>query len=99
MTSNSKPQRKPGILRRDLLKISGAGSLLAAGGHSLVNAQETRGEKPDRVVDVLVVGSGAAAASAALHAHEAGSDVLMVEKGPDSRWYVQSFRGYLLDPQ
>ena len=80
MTSNSKPQRKPGILRRDLLKISGAGSLLAAGGHSLVNAQETRGEKPDRVVDVLVVGSGAAAASAALHAHEAGSDVLMVEK-------------------
>jgi len=72
------------LTRRDFLKASGTGSgaLLAgavpaiAFSTATVQAQQSW----DREADVVVVGSGAAAASAALFAHEAGAQVVMLEK-------------------
>lgn len=58
------------ITRRELFSLSGG----------------TAKTKPkvefDTEVDVIVVGAGASGASAALFAHDAGADVLILEKGP-----------------
>lgn len=40
------------------------------------------GERWDREVDVIVIGFGGAGAAAAMEAHDAGADVLMLEKAP-----------------
>ncbi|MEL0083434.1 MAG: FAD-dependent oxidoreductase [Gammaproteobacteria bacterium] len=71
--------------RRKFLRNSvGIGLGLAAGGVAgRAGAGETASEQQwDRSVDIIVVGGGAAGASAAIKAHELGSSVLIVEKGP-----------------
>ena len=67
--------------RRDFLK--GSAALAAGAGLGLPKtssaAQESRW---DQTVDVLVVGAGAAGASAALTAHRLGAQVVIIEKAP-----------------
>ena len=48
--------------------------------HSRVNADSVCLEKTDYETDVLVIGGGGAGASAAIEAHKAGADVLIVTK-------------------
>ena len=48
--------------------------------HSRINAKSVCLEKPDHETDVLVIGGGGAGASAAIEAHEAGADVMIVTK-------------------
>ncbi len=48
--------------------------------YSLISADEVDLEQPDYDVDVLVIGGGGAGASAAIEAHEAGADVMIVTK-------------------
>ena len=73
--------------RRDFLRYSvGVGVSVAAG--SLVSSPLSASvAKPaqikwDRSVDMVVVGGGAAGGSAAIKAHELGSEVLVLEKAP-----------------
>jgi len=49
------------------------------------------------VTDVLVVGFGAAGASAALAAHDAGADVLVLEKMPYGGGNCLNSGGFLFD--
>ncbi len=48
--------------------------------HSRISADAVDVTKPDYDVDVLVIGGGGAGASAAIEAHEAGANVLIVTK-------------------
>ena len=48
--------------------------------HSRITADSVCLENPDYVTDVLVIGGGGAGASAAIEAHEAGADVMVVTK-------------------
>ena len=48
--------------------------------YSLISADEVDLENPDYDVDVLVIGGGGAGASAAIEAHQAGADVMIVTK-------------------
>ncbi len=48
--------------------------------HSRINATEIDLENPDYDVDVLVIGGGGAGSSAAIEAHEAGANVMIVTK-------------------
>ena len=48
--------------------------------HSRISSQSVCLEKPDYVTDVLVIGGGGAGASAAIEAHKAGADVIVVTK-------------------
>ncbi|MBC7121541.1 MAG: FAD-binding protein, partial [Candidatus Methanosuratus sp.] len=50
-----------------------------------VEAQPWLPEKWDKEADVVVVGYGLAGASAAIHAHDAGAKVLILEKMPQGR--------------
>src|SRR5262245_22754937 len=83
------------VSRRGLFKAAGAGAALAVGRPLLAAGQEsTPSSGPaagplvatnlpttwDREVDVVVVGSGAAAFAAAVSAKQAGADVVMLER-------------------
>ncbi len=48
--------------------------------HSRIKAGDVDLTKPDYEVDVLIIGGGGAGASAAIEAHEAGADVMIVTK-------------------
>lgn len=48
--------------------------------HPRISADDVDLTKPDYNVDVLVIGGGGAGSSAAIEAHEAGADVMMVTK-------------------
>ena len=78
MTDQTTP---PGLRRRDLLAGFGAVATagLAAGAAALPASAVTSW---DMSADVLVAGSGAAGASAAIEARRAGADVLLIESLP-----------------
>ena len=48
--------------------------------HSRINAESVDLDNPDYDVDVLVIGGGGAGSSAAIEAHEAGANVMIVTK-------------------
>ncbi len=48
--------------------------------HSRISAKDINLEKPDYETDVLIIGGGGAGASAAIEAHKAGADVMIVTK-------------------
>jgi len=72
------------ITRRDVLRGAGLAAGAALGGSALVGPRPVAaGDTPwDDETDVVVVGSGAAAGSAAVFARHAGLRVLMLEKLP-----------------
>ena len=77
--------KKSDITRRDIIK--GAGIATAAlGAVSLSACQSESGTAPeiqwDHEVDIVVVGTGVGAGTAALTARENGDSVVMVEKAP-----------------
>ncbi|MDH4041406.1 MAG: FAD-dependent oxidoreductase [Gammaproteobacteria bacterium] len=73
--------RRPGFSRRDLLAGLGAAAAgtIAAGAGALPAASVSSW---DMSTDVLVAGSGAAGASAAIEARRAGAEVLVIESLP-----------------
>jgi len=75
-------QARPGISRRDFLRLAGVAAA-GAGVASIPGVREASAAdnaKFDLEVDVVAVGSGAAGAVAAVMAHEAGATVVLVEK-------------------
>lgn len=79
------PERENGVSRRDFLSLAGAaGAALCASGCAALAAKPAGADALvfDRETDVVVVGSGAAGAIAAVYAHERGAEVLVLEKGP-----------------
>ena len=71
------------VSRRAFLKAAGSGTLLSATTAAAISVDQSMAFAQQRwhhETDVLVVGSGAAASSAALFAHEVGARVLMMEK-------------------
>ncbi|MEQ1573941.1 MAG: FAD-dependent oxidoreductase [Vicinamibacterales bacterium] len=71
------------VSRRAFLKAGGAGALGTGAAAASVVFQESTAyaqRRWDREADVVVVGSGAAASSAALFAHEAKASVVILEK-------------------
>jgi 3-oxosteroid 1-dehydrogenase len=71
------------ISRRAFLKAAGSGTLLTAAAAAAVAVDQSPAfaqQRWDHESDVLVVGSGAAASSAAIFAHEGSARVLMIEK-------------------
>jgi 3-oxosteroid 1-dehydrogenase len=78
------PRRDSGVSRRHFLGLAGAAGA-ALGSSACAALTVGKGEEPpkfDRDVDVVVVGTGAAGATAALYAHEAGARTLVLEKAP-----------------
>lgn len=77
--SGSRRGANTGISRREFLRLAG----VAAGASVLPGVRETSAAAKvpfDNEVDVLIVGSGAAGAVAAVMAHEAGVKVALLEK-------------------
>jgi succinate dehydrogenase/fumarate reductase flavoprotein subunit len=76
---------KKGFSRRDFIKTTAAG----VGGAALTGLSpeearaEGRPEKWDRETDVVIVGCGGAGTTAAITAHDAGAEVIIVEKAPE----------------
>ena len=87
----SEKNSKKGLNRRDFIKGAavGAGTIALSGfGLKEAKASSQRVTKPrvsrwDYEADVVVVGAGFAAQAAAIEAHDAGVDVLMLEKAPE----------------
>ncbi len=79
------PERANGVSRRDFLALAGAACALLSASACATLAATPDGAGTaafDRETDVVVVGTGAAGAVAALYAHERGAQVLVLEKGP-----------------
>ena len=80
-----KTTRKPDITRRDVLRGAGAATA-ALGVVSLGACQDESGVGPaikwDHEADMVLVGTGVGAGTAALAARENGDSVVMVEKAP-----------------
>jgi 3-oxosteroid 1-dehydrogenase len=79
---NSGRRARPAISRRDFLRLAGVAAAGAAASSVVPGVREAGAAPPtfDIEVDVVVVGSGAAGAVAAITAHEAGAKVCLVEK-------------------
>ncbi len=73
----------PRISRRNLLVAGASGVAVSTLGFAATpQSTKTPDRKWDLEADVVVVGSGAAGASAALFAHEGASKVILLEKAP-----------------
>ena len=71
------------VSRRDFLRAAGSGAVLSSAAAAAVTFTESTAyaqQRWDHEADVVVIGTGGAAASAALFAHEAGANVLILEK-------------------
>jgi succinate dehydrogenase/fumarate reductase flavoprotein subunit len=87
MTSSQ--EKKPGkVSRRDFLKGAAVSSAALAGASLLSSCQAASDpgmpESWDEEFDVVVVGYGGAGAAAAISAHDAGAEVLLLEKMPNA---------------
>jgi len=73
--------KKNGLSRRDFMKAAAIGTGAAALGGIDIKSSEAAviPEKWDKEVDVIVVGGGAAGLSAAVHAHDSGAKVILLE--------------------
>lgn len=78
------PERSNGVSRRDFLGLAGAAGAALTAAACATGPTTAAGEAIpfDHESDVVVVGTGAAGAIAAIYAHERGAQVLVLEKGP-----------------
>ena len=87
--------KKMGITRRDFFKGSAAGGaaglVVGAGGAALViDNKPWLPKKWDYEADIVVVGTGYAGQNAAIASHDAGADVLVLEKAPEGyEWIIR----------
>ena len=72
-------KNRKGVTRRQVLAGAGA---LSMGAITLRSSEADTSVKWDYETDILVVGSGVGAATAAITAHENGDAVLVLEKAP-----------------
>jgi 3-oxosteroid 1-dehydrogenase len=72
-------EKRQGVTRRQVLAGAGA---LSMGAITLRSSEADSSVKWDHETDVLVVGSGVGAATAAITAHENGDAVIVLEKAP-----------------
>ncbi len=72
-------EKRQGVTRRQVLAGAGA---LSIGAITLRSSEADTSVKWDYETDILVVGSGVGAATAAITAHENGDAVLVLEKAP-----------------
>ena len=72
-------EKRQGVTRRQVLAGAGA---LSVGAITLRTSEAESSVKWDHETDVLVVGSGVGALSAAVTAHENGDAVMVLEKAP-----------------
>ena len=73
--------KKLGISRRNFLKSAAVTAGAATIGCGIKSVEAcTLPEKWDRTVDVVVIGAGAAGLMSAVQAHDAGGEVLLIEK-------------------
>ena len=72
-------EKRQGVTRRQVLAGAGA---LSMGAITLRSSEADTSVKWDYETDILVVGSGVGAATAAITAHENGDAVLVLEKAP-----------------
>ncbi len=72
-------EKKQGLTRRQV--IAGAGAL-SVGAITLRSSRADSEVKWDHETDILVIGSGVGAATAAITAHENGDKVIVLEKAP-----------------
>ena len=72
-------EKRQGVTRRQVLAGAGA---LTIGAITLRSSEADSTAKWDHETDILVVGSGVGAATAAITAHENGDAVMVVEKAP-----------------
>jgi 3-oxosteroid 1-dehydrogenase len=70
------------VSRRDFLQLAGGAALTAAAAAPATVSAASDSPAFDVETDVVVVGSGAAGAIAALYAAENGAQVVVLEKGP-----------------
>lgn len=76
-------ERGSAVRRRDVLRGAGAAALVGAiAGTDARAATIATPARWDRTADIVCVGSGAAALTAAVTAQHAGADVVVLEKGP-----------------
>src|ERR1700704_3867623 len=89
MKKKKEKDTRSNVTRRDFIKTTVAGSAAAAGlamqpvQAAGVDALDTAIPKWDRVVDVVVVGAGAAGLPAAIRARDRGASVMIVEAHVD----------------
>ena len=77
------PTEQSRVSRRDFLRAAGSSTILTAATAATVTFEQSTAyaqQKWDREVDVVSVGTGMAGSVAALFAHEAGANVLVLEK-------------------
>jgi 3-oxosteroid 1-dehydrogenase len=72
-------EKRQGVTRRQVLAGAGA---LSIGAITLRSSEADSTAKWDHETDILVIGSGVGAATAAITAHENGDAVMVVEKAP-----------------